>query len=91
MKFELSLERPDPKRALSSGLTIAGAYAVGGLIPLIPYILIPVAALGLSWSLVCTLLALLLFGYVKGGFTGTSRIRSALQTMLIGGIAAGVA
>lgn len=91
MKFELALERPDPKRALSSGLTIAGAYAVGGLIPLVPYILIPEAAVGLSWSIACTLLALLLFGYIKGGFTGTNRIRSGVQTVLIGGIAAGVA
>lgn len=91
MKFELGLEQPDPKRALSSGATIAGAYAVGGLIPLVPYILIPEASRGLIWSIACTLLALVVFGYVKGGFTGTHRIRSAGQTMLIGGIAAGVA
>jgi VIT1/CCC1 family predicted Fe2+/Mn2+ transporter len=91
MKFELGLEKPDPKRALSSGLTIAGAYAVGGLIPLLPYIFIPVASAGLVWSIACTLVALLVFGYVKGGFTGTHRVRSALQTVLIGGIAAAVA
>jgi len=91
MKFELALDRPDPKRALSSGLTIAGAYAVGGFIPLLPYMLTPETAIGLNWSIACTLLALLLFGYVKGGFTGTSRVRSGLQTMLIGGIAAGAA
>ncbi len=34
MRFELGLEKPDPKRALQSALTIGGAYAVGGLIPL---------------------------------------------------------
>jgi VIT1/CCC1 family predicted Fe2+/Mn2+ transporter len=91
MKFELGLEKPDPKRALSSGLTIAGAYAVGGFIPLLPYIFIPLASTGLLWSIACTLVALLVFGYVKGGFTGTHRVRSALQTVLIGGIAAAVA
>jgi vacuolar iron transporter family protein len=91
MKFELGLEKPDPKRALSSGMTIAGAYAVGGFIPLLPYIFIPVASAGLVWSIACTLVALLVFGYVKGGFTGTHRVRSALQTVLIGGIAAAVA
>jgi VIT1/CCC1 family predicted Fe2+/Mn2+ transporter len=91
MRFELSLEQPDPKRALSSGLTIAGAYAVGGFIPLVPYMIIPVAGAGLSWSIACTLVALIVFGYIKGGFTGSHRIRSAFQTMLIGGIAAGVA
>jgi VIT1/CCC1 family predicted Fe2+/Mn2+ transporter len=31
------------------------------------------------------------FGYIKGRFTGTRPFRSALQTMLIGGLAAGVA
>jgi vacuolar iron transporter family protein len=91
MKFELGLEEPDPKRALSSGLTIAGAYAVGGFIPLLPYIFIPVASAGLIWSIGCTLVALMIFGYIKGGFTGTHRVRSAVQTTLIGGVAAAVA
>ena len=37
MRFELGLEKPDPKRALVSAATIAGAYIAGGLIPLAPY------------------------------------------------------
>ena len=41
MRFELGLERPDPARALWSALTIGGAYAVGGFIPLPPDMLIP--------------------------------------------------
>jgi len=36
MRFELGLERPDPRRALTSAATIAGAYAAGGFIPLGP-------------------------------------------------------
>src|ERR671919_2568132 len=39
MRFELGLEKPNPRRALVSALTIAGAYVAGGLIPLSPYIL----------------------------------------------------
>jgi vacuolar iron transporter family protein len=39
MRFELGLEEPDPKRALRSASTIAGAYIAGGLIPLAPYML----------------------------------------------------
>jgi len=39
MRFELGLERPDPKRAPISAATIGGSYIVGGLIPLIPYML----------------------------------------------------
>lgn len=91
MRFELGLEEPDPKRALTSALTIAVSYIVGGLIPLSPYIFIPVARNALVVSVIATLLALLIFGYIKGFFTGTNPIRSGLQTALIGGLAAGAA
>jgi VIT1/CCC1 family predicted Fe2+/Mn2+ transporter len=91
MRFELGLEKPDPKRALRSALTIAGAYIVGGLIPLSPYIALSTAKTALLVSVIITLLALLVFGYVKGRFTGTTPIRSAIQTMLIGGLAAAAA
>ena len=91
MRFELGLEEPDPKRALTSALTIALSYIVGGLIPLSPYIFIPVARSALVISVIATLLALLIFGYIKGHFTGTNPIRSGLQTALIGGLAAAAA
>lgn len=91
MRFELGLERPDPKRALTSALTIAGAYIAGGLIPLTPYLLISRAHVALIWSVLLTLAALLIFGYAKGQAAGTHPLRSALQTTLIGGLAAGVA
>jgi VIT1/CCC1 family predicted Fe2+/Mn2+ transporter len=93
MRFELGLEEPDPKRALRSAITIAGAYIVGGLIPLSPYMVVSKTETlkGLLVSIVVTLIALLVFGYIKGHFTGTRPIRSALQTTLIGGIAAAAA
>jgi VIT1/CCC1 family predicted Fe2+/Mn2+ transporter len=91
MRYELGLEKPDPKRALTSALTIAGAYIAGGLIPLSPYILLSNAQTALWLSILVTLAALLVFGYVKGRFTGTSPLRSGLQTMLIGGLAAAAA
>ncbi len=91
MRFELGLEEPDPKRALTSAITIALSYIVGGLIPLSPYLLLAKAQTALLISVGTTLLALLIFGYVKGHFTGTQPLRSALQTALIGGLAAGAA
>jgi vacuolar iron transporter family protein len=91
MRFELGLEKPDPKRALTSALTIAASYIVGGLIPLTPYFLFSPASTALLVSVIATLLALVIFGYVKGHFTGTGPVRSALQTALIGGLAAGAA
>jgi vacuolar iron transporter family protein len=88
MRFELGLEAPDPRRALVSAVTIAGAYIAGGFIPLSPYILLAHAPTALLVSVVATLIALTVFGYIKGRFTGTAPVRSALQTALIGGLAA---
>ena len=91
MRFELGLEKPDPGRALRSALTIGSAYAAGGFIPLAPYFLATGARAGLLGSVIATLLALSVFGYVKGRFTGTPPLRSAWQTTLIGGLAAAAA
>jgi VIT1/CCC1 family predicted Fe2+/Mn2+ transporter len=91
MRFELGLEKPDPKRAITSAITIAGAYIAGGFIPLAPYIFFDTASTALLFSVVLTLIALLIFGFVKGRFTGTRPVRSGLQTALIGSVAAGAA
>lgn len=91
MRFELGLEAPEPKRARQSALTIALSYMAGGFIPLAPYILLREARTALLVSVALTLVALFIFGYVKGRFTGASPLRSALQTALIGGLAAAAA
>ena len=91
MRFELGLERPDPGRAWRSALTIALAYIVGGIIPLSAYLLLTDAHHALRLSVVVTLLALAVFGGIKGRFTGVPVLRSALQTSIIGGVAAAAA
>jgi VIT1/CCC1 family predicted Fe2+/Mn2+ transporter len=91
MRFELGLEKPVPGRALKSALTIALAYVVGGIIPLSAYLVFADAHRALNISCAVTLFALLVFGAVKGRFTGTPMIRSGLQTALIGGLAAAAA
>jgi vacuolar iron transporter family protein len=91
MRFELGLEKPDPKRALTSAVTIGGAYAAGGFVPLTPYILTRSPQTAVLVSIGATLAALFIFGFVKGRFTGTRPTRSALQTALIGSLAAGAA
>lgn len=91
MKFELGLEKPDPKRALQSALTIAFSYIVGGLVPLGPYMFIPTVKEAVYASVVVTLVALMIFGYAKGHFTGTKPFQSALQTALIGALASAAA
>jgi len=91
MRFELGLEEPDPKRALASALTIAGSYIAGGMIPLTPYMLIHQEQAALNASIGFTSAALFLFGWVKGRFTGVPPVRSAFQTLLVGGLAAAAA
>jgi len=91
MRFELGLEEPDPARARQSALTIALSYIVGGFIPLSPYVLLQNIASALPISVGLTLLALFIFGYIKGRFTGVSPLRSGLQTIFVGGLAAAAA
>ena len=88
MRFELGLEEPDPKRARNSALTIALSYIAGGMVPLAPYFFFRSVHSALVASVVVTLLALLVFGYVKGRFTTAKPFRSAWQTVVVGGLAA---
>ena len=91
MRFELGLEQPEPSRAWKSALTIAIAYIVGGVIPLSAYLFLSDAHSALRLSVVVTLMALAVFGGIKGRFTGVPVLRSALQTSIIGGLAAAAA
>jgi VIT1/CCC1 family predicted Fe2+/Mn2+ transporter len=91
MKFELGLEKPEPGRAGRSALTIALSYIAGGLVPLLPYLFIPRPTEALIVSVVLTLIALMIFGYIKGRFTGTAPWKNAIQTTIVGGLAAAAA
>jgi VIT1/CCC1 family predicted Fe2+/Mn2+ transporter len=91
MRFELELSEPEPGRAARSAATIGGAYVAGGMIPLLPYILLDDTRTALLLSCVFTGLALLVFGWLKARATGLPPLRGALQTFLVGGLAAGVA
>jgi vacuolar iron transporter family protein len=91
MRFELGLEEPQRHRAGRSALTISFSYVVGGLIPLFPYMTGLSISSALLASVAITLVALLVFGAVKGRLTGGGTARSALQTLFIGGLAAGAA
>src|ERR1700729_755071 len=91
MRFELGLEEPQRNRASRSAVTIALSYVVGGLIPLAPYMTGRGLSSALTASVAITLVALLVFGGVKGRLTGAGTVRSAVQTVVIGGLAAGAA
>jgi vacuolar iron transporter family protein len=91
MRFELGLEEPQPSRAWKSALTIALAYVVGGMIPLSAYLFLADARTALGLSVIVTLVALAVFGGVKGKFTGVPALRSAVQTTMTVCLAAAAA
>ncbi len=91
MKFELGLEKPDPRRARRSALNIGVSYVVGGIIPLSPYFFISDSKEALKFSVIATLICLFVFGYFKSKITGVPVISGALKVMIIGALAAGAA
>ncbi|MBS1615272.1 MAG: VIT1/CCC1 transporter family protein [Bacteroidetes bacterium] len=91
MRFELGLEKPDPRRALRSALNIGGSYILGGLVPLSPYFFYSLPLEALRWSCIITVLCLFIFGYFKAKATGSAPWSGAIRVMLIGSAAAGAA
>ncbi len=91
MRFELGLDKPNKNRELVSPIVIGSAYAIGGLVPLCPYFFTNEVAIAFDISIGFTIAALLAFGAFKGAFTGVNKIKSALHTCFIGGIAASAA
>ncbi|PHX73954.1 MAG: iron transporter [Chitinophagaceae bacterium] len=91
MKYELGLEKPDPKRASRSAFNIGLSYIVGGLIPLMPYFFVSDAISGLKLSAIITLACLFIFGFFKSKITGVNPWTGGLKVMMIGALAAGAA
>jgi VIT family len=71
--------------------TIALSYVAGGFVPLAPYFFLGTVHRALIAFVIVTLLALLVFGYIKGMFTTARPLRNALQTVVVGGLAAAAA
>jgi len=91
MKYELGLNKPDPKRATKSALNIGISYAVGGLVPLSPYFFVQSPENGLKISAAVTLLCLFIFGFFKSKITGVNPWWGAVRVTMIGAIAAAAA
>ncbi len=91
MKYELGLDKPDPKRATKSALNIGISYIIGGIIPLSPYFFIVDSNEALKYSVIATLTCLFIFGYFKSRITGVNPMLGAVRVMLIGALAAGAA
>jgi vacuolar iron transporter family protein len=92
MDFKLKLEKPDPSRAWISAGVMGLSYFLGGIIPMIPYFAVKNVNTALFISIGITIVILVVFGYSKALITGTgqkSAVVSAIQTLLVGALAAG--
>jgi VIT1/CCC1 family predicted Fe2+/Mn2+ transporter len=98
MQFQYCAEKPAATRALTSALTIALAYFLGGLLPLLPYFFVGKNQVyeGLYISIGVMVFALFTFGYVKTcvvvGWEGSKKIREGcfggIQMVIVGSAAA---
>ena len=91
MKFELKMEKPAKNRAIKSASTIALSYLVGGFIPLFPYIIVSNSKTGFIVSCIVTIMALIIFGYLKSKVTGRPLLTGTIKVTLTGVIAAAAA
>jgi vacuolar iron transporter family protein len=91
MKYELGLDKPDPKRATKSALNIGLSYIAGGIIPLSPYFFIDDSVDALKISVIATLICLFIFGYFKSRMTGVNPLWGAIKVTMIGAVAAAAA
>lgn len=91
MKYELGLDKPEPKRARNSAFNIGLSYIVGGLVPLSPYFFVTSPVDGLKISAAITVICLFIFGYFKAKVTGQNKLKGAVYVASIGSAAAAAA
>lgn len=96
LKFGEGEEEVPNSRLIISALTIGFSYAIGGIIPLLPYFFTKDILTALYISVLITGITLIVFGVVKAYYTGSKigfwgYTKSAASTLAIGGLAAGSA
>ena len=91
MRYELGLEKPDPKRARNSAMNIGISYVIGGMVPLSPYFFTDSPIAGLKLSCLITVVCLFIFGFFKSKMTGQNPWAGAVRVTLIGSVAAAAA
>ena len=96
MKEELGLIE-DKKQPLDAAITTFTAFNLVGLIPLIPFIFLHLSGFAISteyafiYSVVFTGISFFMIGIVRGKIVNKSLLRTGINTLAVGGIAAFVA
>jgi vacuolar iron transporter family protein len=87
MREELGFGAEVMEPPLHSALTVGGAYLIGAAVPLLPYLFVG-AAYGILISAFATIIALFVVGAAKTMLTARPWLRSGLESMAIGAVAA---
>ena len=87
MREELGFGAEVMEPPLRSALTVGGAYLAGAAVPLLPYLLVE-PAIGILISALATIIALFVVGAAKTVLTARPWLRSGLESMAIGTVAA---
>ena len=75
-----------PRGATTDGLIMFFSYLISGLIPLLPYLLLPVS-LAFRVSVILSLVALFLLGWFGSRLAGLHSFHQAWRMALLGGLA----
>ena len=81
-------------KPIATAIATFCSFVVVGIVPLVPFVLalfLPtLASTALWWSIGCTALAFLTVGYMQGKVVGSGRVTTALLTLVVGCLAAGI-
>ncbi len=91
MNHELEIPNPESENALRNAVATFISFVTFGSIPLIPFVVFQDASLAFNYSIVATVLALIILGFVRGYTTKENKLKSVLEIVFVGGIAGSVA
>ena len=90
-KHSQEMEISDPTELPKIALIIAVSYAIGGLIPLIPYFYFTEKNEALKYACILSLTALLFFGYIKSNINKEPVVWGTIRLTMLGAVAAAAA
>ncbi len=90
MREELGILEESFDNPITVGFLMAGAYVVGGIAPLFPYLVMEDVLMALKVAVAVSLVALFIIGVGKTVLTKQPWLKSGTEVMLLGSLAAGV-
>jgi predicted membrane protein (TIGR00267 family) len=84
MKEELGLFEERFESPVKVGLIMLVAFIMGGLVPILPFVLLPASQTGLIVASIVTFVSLFLIGVWKTTFTNKHWLRSGLEMVFVG-------